>query len=110
MIITESEFDASIYQDFILDDEDESVVTLIEDGYEAWVEIFEGKVRLHNSQIAKSVAKDRYEMRLSKLLTGSIFQPGRNYTLRVYEKNDSLGFKQYIHEELIKTKTLQNTN
>jgi len=102
MIVSEMKFDESIYQDFILDDEN---VSSIDDSvYSGHVEIYEGRMLLLDNVLDVGASKDRYEMRISKDTLEEIFENGHVYDLRVYEENTTTGYKQYIHEEKIKVR------
>ena len=68
------------------------------------VVVLVGDTVLYTAVIGKSDDNTKYELRLGTEITSVILKPSHTYYMRVFEVNDLLGYKQYLHEEKIKVR------
>jgi len=104
---SEQKYDQSIYQDFVL--KDDTLVTINNGGedevsgdYKGHVEIREGDKSLFTQEMNINPDGTAYELRIGSDQTAQLFKPGKKYTMLVYEENELLKYKMYIHKETIK--------
>lgn len=104
---SEQKYDQSVYQDFILRDD---VLTTINSGvdgegensYAGYVELYEGDKKILEESMDFREDGAAYELRLESSQVAALFKPGKKYVMYVYEKNDIIDYKMYVHKETIK--------